>query len=73
MIGGDIILVSDWSRRLLGVISLSLGQERGHLDTLHTGMVTSGEADTEDNCTTLRYRTYGKICFPNIQSGPLKV
>ena len=54
MIGGDIILVSDWSRRLLGVISLSLGQERGHLDTLHTGMVTSGEGDTEDNCTTLR-------------------
>ena len=64
MIGGDItvasdwwrhtILVSDWSRRLLGVISLSLGQERGHLDTLHTGMVTSGEGDTADNCTTLR-------------------
>ena len=49
------ILVSDWSRRLLGVISLSLGQERGHLDTLHTGMVTSGEGDTVDNCTTLRY------------------
>ena len=47
--------------RLLSCLSLSLGVEADYLSRIHQGMLTEGQSNTVENCTTLRSIHYPPI------------
>ena len=47
--------------RLLSCISLSLGVDIDYLERIHQGMLTEGQSNHLENCTTLRSIHYPPI------------
>ena len=47
--------------RLLWCVSLSLGVEADYLQRIHRGMLSEGQANCVENCTTLRSIHYPPI------------